>query len=133
MKQGYFATTDTKVASTLATVGVPLRNEEPISRVVQRGRETWHYWFETSGAGGVPTSDIASAIIEGQESCEELREKLPDLPGARASLYNRELLLDLGNKRCRRLVMVKLPGGGIMLADEKLAPEVKRQVADMAL
>jgi hypothetical protein len=29
--------------------------------------------------------------------------------------------------------MVSLPNGGIMLADEKLSPEVKRQVAQMVM
>jgi hypothetical protein len=29
--------------------------------------------------------------------------------------------------------MVNLPNGGIMLADEKLSPETKRQVAQMVL
>jgi hypothetical protein len=130
---GHYATTDTKVAATLATVGVRIRQQDPISRVVQKGRETWHYWFELDGANGVPTAKIVQAIIEGQEACESLRSKLPDLPGARASLFNRENLLDLGHNKCRRLVMVNLPGGGIMLADEKLSPETKRQVAQMVL
>lgn len=133
MQSGHYATTDTKVASTLATVGVALRKQDPISRVVQKGRETWHYWFEIGGAGGVPTGEIVEAILQGQEACEALRDKLPDLPGARAALYNREILLDLGHNKCRRLVMVNLPNGGIMLADEKLSPDVKRQVAEMVL
>lgn len=132
-RQGYWATTDTKVASTLATVGVPLRHTDPITRVVQRGRETWHFWFELSGASGVPTSAIAEAVMHGQDACEALRADLPDLPGARASLFNREALLDLGNQECRRLVLVNLPSGAVMLADEKLSPEVKRQVAEMVL
>jgi hypothetical protein len=133
MQQGYYATTDTKVAATLATVGVRLRQEDPISRVVQKGRETWHYWFELEGAGGIPTAQIVQAIVEGQDSCEKLREQLPDLSAARAALFNREILLDLGHNKCRRLVMVNLPGGGIMLADEKLSPDVKRQVAQMVM
>ena len=29
--------------------------------------------------------------------------------------------------------MVNLPQGGVMLADEKLSPEVKRQVAQMVM
>jgi hypothetical protein len=62
-----------------------------------------------------------------------LREELPDLSAARAALFNREILLDLGHNKCRRLVMVNLPGGGIMLADEKLSPDVKRQVAQMVM
>lgn len=133
MQQGFYATTDTKVAATLATVGVKLRTQDPISRVVQKGRETWHFWFELDGAGGVSTGQIVQAVLDGQEACEALREKLPDLPGARASLFNREILLDIGHNKCRRLVMVNLPSGGIMLADEKLSPEVKRQVAEMVL
>lgn len=133
MQTGFYATTDTKVAATLATVGVRLRQQDPISRVVQKGRETWHYWFELDGAGGVATGEIVQAIIDGQDACEELRKKLPDLPGARAALFNREILLDLGHNKCRRLVMVNLPGGGLMLADEKLSPEVKRQVAEMVM
>lgn len=133
MQQGFYATTDTKVAATLATVGVKLRTQDPISRVVQKGRETWHFWFELDGAGGVSTGQIVQAVLDGQDACEALREKLPDLPGARASLFNREILLDIGHNKCRRLVMVNLPSGGIMLADEKLSPEVKRQVAEMVL
>jgi hypothetical protein len=133
MQQGYYATTDTKVAATLATVGVKLRTQDPISRVVQKGRETWHFWFELDGAGGVSTGEIVQAVLDGQDACEALRDKLPDLPGARASLFNREILLDIGHNKCRRLVMVNLPSGGIMLADEKLSPEVKRQVAEMVL
>jgi len=133
MSEAYYATTDTKVASCLATVGVQLRQQDPISRVVQRGRETWHYWFDLNGAGGLSTNDIVTAVLEGQEATEALREKLPDLPGARASLFNREALLDLGNNRCRRLVLVNLPNGAVMLADEKLSPEVKRQVAQLVL
>ena len=62
-----------------------------------------------------------------------MRDKLPDLPGARAALYNRETLLDVIFKKTRRLVMVNLPQGGVMLADEKLSPEVKRQVAQMVM
>jgi len=133
MQAGFYATTDTKVAATLATVGVKLRAQDPISRVVQKGRETWHFWFELDGAGGVSTGEIVQAIIDGQDACEALRDKLPDLPGARASLFNREILLDIGHNKCRRLVMVNLPSGGIMLADEKLSPEVKRQVAQMVM
>jgi hypothetical protein len=133
MSEGYYATTDTKVAAILASVGVQLRTQDPISRVLRAGRETWHYWFSTEGAGGLSTNAIASAIVEGQEACEALRDQLPDLPGARAGLWNRETLLDLGHQRCRRLVMVNLPGGTVMLADEKLSPEVKRQVAQMVL
>ena len=131
--EGYYATTDTKLAAILATVGVPLRQQDPISRVVQRGRETWHYWFSPEGVPGLQTTQIAQAIIEGQEACEALRSWLPDLPGARAALYNREMLLDVGHNKCRRLVMVNLPQGGIMLADEKLSAEVKRQVAQMVM
>jgi hypothetical protein len=133
MQAAYYATTDTKVASILATLGVELRNPDSISRVVQHGREIWHFWASCEGANGVPTATIVEAVLEGQEACEALRDKLPDLPGARAALFNRETLLDLGNKRCRRLVMVNLPGGAVMLADEKLSPEVKRQVAQMVL
>jgi hypothetical protein len=133
MSEGYYATTDTKVAAILASVGVQLRTQDPISRVLRAGRETWHYWFSTEGAGGLSTNAIASAIVEGQEACEALRDQLPDLAGARAGLWNRETLLDLGHQRCRRLVMVNLPGGTVMLADEKLSPEVKRQVAQMVL
>lgn len=130
---GHYATTDTKIASILCTVGVEIRKQDPISRVVQKGRETWHYWFELDGAGGLSTAQIVQAIIEGQDACEALRDRLPDLPGARASLWNRENLLDLGHQKCRRLVMVNLPTGGVMLADEKLSPEVKRQVAQMVM
>jgi hypothetical protein len=90
-----------------------------------------HYWFSCEGAAGLTTGQIAEAVLESQEACESLRDTLPDLPGARAALYNRELLLDVIFKRTRRLVMVNLPQGGVMLADEKLAPEVKRQVAQM--
>lgn len=133
MQDGFYATTDTKVAATLCTVGVRLREQDPISRVVQKGRETWHYWFELSGANGMNTAQIVQAIIDGQEACEALRHTLPDLPGARAALYNREILLDLGHNKCRRLVMVNLPNGGIMLADEKLSAETKRQVAQMVM
>jgi hypothetical protein len=133
MQSIHWATTDTKVAACLCTVGVPLRQQDPISRVVQRGRETWHFWFSAEGAGGLSTGDIAEAVLKGQDACEELRDQLPDLAGARAALYNRELILDLGNQRCRRLVMAKLPNGGIMLADEKLSAEVKRQVAELVL
>jgi hypothetical protein len=133
MHSAHYATTETKVASILATLGVELRNPDPISRVVQHGREAWHFWFSCDGVAGVPTTTIVAAIIDGQEACEALRDTLPDLPGARAALYNRETLLDLGNKRCRRLVMVNLPGGAVMLADEKLSPEVKRQVAQMVM
>lgn len=71
--------------------------------------------------------------MHGQDACEALRADLPDLPGARASLFNREALLDLGTQKCRRLVLVNLPSGAVMLADEKLSPEVKRQVAEMVL
>ena len=131
--EGYYATTDTKLAAALATVGVKLRPLDPISRVVQKGRETWHYWFSPTGASGLGTTKLAQAIIEGQDACEALRDKLPDLPGARAALYNREILLDLGHNKCRRLVMVNLPRGGVMLADEKLSPDVKRQVAQMVM
>jgi hypothetical protein len=133
MQAAYYATTDTKVASVLCTVGVELRKQDPISRVVQKGRETVHYWFSCDGANGVPTGNIVEAILESQEACEELRDKLPDLPGARAALYNREILLDVIFKKTRRLVMVNLPQGGVMLADEKLSPEVKRQVAQMVM
>lgn len=133
MQSGYYATTETKVAATLATVGVRIREQDPISRVVQKGRETWHYWFQLEGAGGIPTAQIVQAILEGQEACEALREQLPDLPAARAALFNREILLDLGHNKCRRLVMVNLPAGGIMLADEKLSANTKRQVAQMVM
>lgn len=133
MQAAFYATTDTKVASVLCTVGVELRQQDPISRVVQKGRETVHYWFSCDGANGVPTGSIVAAILESQEACEELRDKLPDLPGARAALYNREILLDVIFKKTRRLVMVNLPQGGVMLADEKLSPEVKRQVAQMVM
>jgi hypothetical protein len=133
MQASFYATTDTKVASVLCTVGVELRQQDPISRVVQKGRETVHYWFSCDGANGIPTANIVQAILEGQEVCEELRDKLPDLPGARAALYNREILLDVIFKKTRRLVMVNLPQGGVMLADEKLSPEAKRQVAQMVM
>jgi len=133
MQAGFYATTDTKVAATLATVGVRVRQQDPISRVVQKGRETWHYWFELEGAGGVATGSIVQAILDGQDACEALRDKLPDLPGARAALYNREILLDLGHNKCRRLVMVNLPNGGVMLADEKLDAKTKRDVAQLVM
>jgi len=129
----WFATTDTKLASCLATVGVPLRQQDPITRVVKNGRESWHFWFEASGAGGATTDQIAEAVLNGQETTEAMADKLPDLPGARAALFNREALLDLGNRHCRRLVMVTLPSGTVILADEHLSAETKRQVAQMAL
>jgi len=133
MQASFYATTDTKVASVLCTVGVELRQQDPISRVVQKGRETVHYWFSCDGANGVPTGNIVQAILESQDSCEALRAELPDLPGARAALYNREILLDVIFKKTRRLVMVNLPQGGVMLADEKLSPDTKRQVAQMVM
>ena len=133
MQAAYYATTDTKVASCLCTVGVQIRQQDPISRVVQKGRETCHYWFSCDGASGVPTGQIVAAILEGQEACEALRDKLPDLPGARAGLYNRELLLDVIFQKTRRLVLVNLPGGGIMLADEKLDAKTKRDVAQLVM
>lgn len=132
-KEGYWATTDTKLAAVLVTVGVGLRSPDPISRVVQKGRETWHYWLNLGGAGGLKTCEIAEAVMSGQQACEALADRLPDLPGARAALYNRETLLDAGNRLCRRMVMVTMPSGVVMLADEKLSAEVKRQVAEMIL
>lgn len=133
MQAAFYATTDTKVASCLCTVGVQIRQQDPISRVVQKGRETCHYWFSCDGAGGVPTGQIVEAILEGQDACEALRDKLPDLPGARAGLYNRELLLDVIFQKTRRLVLVNLPGGGVMLADEKLDAKTKRDVAQLVM
>ena len=133
MQAAFYATTDTKVASCLCTVGVQLRQQDPISRVIQKGKETTHFWFSCDGAGGIPTGNIVEAIVTGQDACEELRDKLPDLPGARAALYNREILLDVIFKKTRRLVMVNLPSGGVMLADEKLSAETKRQVAQMVM
>ena len=133
MQAAYYATTDTKVASVLLTVGVQIRQQDPISRVVQKGREVVHYWFDCDGAGGIPTGKIVEAILQTQEACEALRDQLPDLPGARAALYNREILLDVIFKKTRRLVMVNLPHGGVMLADEKLSAETKRQVAQMVM
>ena len=133
MQAAFYATTDTKVASCLCTVGVQLRQQDPISRVIQKGKETTHFWFSCDGAGGIPTGSIVEAIVTGQDACEALRDKLPDLPGARAALYNREILLDVIFKNTRRLVMVNLPSGGVMLADEKLSAETKRQVAQMVM
>ena len=133
MQAAYYATTDTKVASVLCTVGVELRQQDPISRVIQKGRETTHFWFSCDGASGIPTGKIVEAILDGQEACEAMREQLPDLPGARAALYNREILLDVIFKKTRPLVMVNLPQGGVMLADKNLSPEVKRQVAQMVM
>ena len=133
MQASFYATTDTKVASILLTVGVQIRQQDPISRVVQKGRETVHYWFSCDGAAGISTGKIVEAILTSQEACEELRGELPDLSGARAALYNREILLDVIFKKTRRLVMVNLPGGGIMLADEKLSADTKRQVAQMVM
>ena len=133
MQAAFYATTDTKVCACLCTVGVQLRQQDPISRVVQKGREVVHYWFDCAGASGVPTGKIVEAILTGQDACEELRNQLPDLPGARAALYNREMLLDVIFQKTRRLVMVNLPNGGIMLADEKLDATTKRQVAEMVM
>jgi hypothetical protein len=133
MQAAYYATTDTKVASCLCSVGVQLRQQDPISRVIQKGRETTHFWFSCDGAASVPTGTIVEAILESQEACEALRDRLPDLPGARAALYNREILLDVIFKNTRRLVMVNLPSGGVMLADEKLSAETKRQVAQLVM
>ena len=133
MQASFYATTDTKVASVLLTVGVQIRQQDPISRVVQKGRETVHYWFSCDGSAGISTGKIVEAILTSQEACESLRAELPDLPGARAALYNREILLDVIFKKTRRLVMVNLPQGGIMLADEKLDATTKRQVAQMVM
>jgi hypothetical protein len=133
MQTAYYATTDTKVASVLCTVGVELRQQDPISRVIQKGRETTHFWFSCDGANGVPTGQIVEAILDGQESCEKMRDNLPDLPGARAALYNREILLDVIFKKTRPLVMVNLPQGGVMLADKHLDPKTKRDLAQLIM
>jgi len=133
MQAAYYATTDTKVAAVLCTVGVELRQQDPISRVIQKGRETVHYWFSPDGVSGLQTGEIVEAILTGQEACEALRDRLPDLPAARAALYNREILLDVIFKRTRRLVMVNLPQGGVMLADEKLDAKTKRDVAQLVM
>ena len=133
MQASFYATTDTKVASCLCTVGVQIRQQDPISRVVQKGREVVHYWFNCDGAGGIPTGQIVEAILDSQEACEALRDQLPDLPGARAALYNREILLDVIFKKTRRLVLVNLPNGGVMLADEKLDAKTKRDVAQLVM
>jgi hypothetical protein len=133
MQASYWATTDTKLASVLATVGVKVRNPEPVTRVINKGKETCHYWFECDGANGIPTGQIADAFLQGQEACEALRGELPDLPGARASLFNRESFLDCIFNKCRPLVFVSLPNGGVMLADKHLSADTKRQVAELAL
>lgn len=133
MSEGYYCTTDTKVASCLCTVGVEIRKQDPISRVIQKGRETTHFWFSCDGANGISTGKIVEAIIEGQDACESMRDQLPDLPGARAALYNREILLDVIFKNTRPLVMVTLPQGGVLLADKHLSAETKRQVAQLVM
>ncbi len=133
MQEPYYATTDTKVASCLCTVGVPLRQQDPISRVIHKGKETVHYWYKCEGAGGVATGSIVEAILKGQEECEALRDQLPDLPGARAALYNRELLLDVIFKKTRQLVLVNLPQGGVMLADKNLDATTKRDLAQLIM
>jgi hypothetical protein len=163
MQTAFFATTDTKLAATLATVGVELRHQDPISRVVQKGRETWHYWFSTEGAQGKSTGELSAIILAGQDATNAVFESLPEiaeikdalaenahllekleaalaaanwagvLSGSRGALHNRETLLDLGNHHCRRLVKVSLPGGAVMLADEKLSAETKRQVAQLVM
>jgi hypothetical protein len=133
MQEPYYATTDTKIASCLCTVGVPLRQQDPISRVIQKGKETTHFWFKCDGVNGVATGSIVEAIVSGQDACETLRDQLPDLPGARASLYNREILLDVIFKKTRPLVMVNLPQGGIMLADKHLDGQTKRDLAQLIM
>jgi len=133
MQVSYWTTTDTKLATVLATCGVPFRNPEPISRVIKNGKERCHYWFLPTGAGGLSTSEIAAAFHAGQEVCEALRDKLPDLPGARACAFNREALLDCVFNKCRPKIQVTLPNGAVMLADKELTDEVKKQVADLVL
>jgi hypothetical protein len=133
MQEPYYATTDTKVASCLCTVGVPLRQQDPISRVIHKGKETTHFWFKCDGANGIATGSIVEAIVSGQEACEALRDQLPDLPGARAALYNRELLLDVIFKKTRQLVLVNLPQGGVMLADKNLDATTKRDLAQLIM
>ena len=126
-------TPDLKLAACLITCGVKPRNPDHIARVLKGGRESWTFYFHADGVAGVSTTAIVEAIRAGQEAVEGLRDKIPDLPGARAALYNRESLLDIGHKNARRLVMAKLPGGGVLLADEKLSAEAKRQAASLAL
>ena len=133
MQEPYFATTDTKIASCLAAVGVELRQQDPMSRVIHKGKETVHYWFRCEGANGVSTAAIVQAVIEGQDACEALRDQLPDLPGARASLFNRELFLDVIFKKTRQLVLVNLPQGGVMLADKHLDATTKRDLAQLIM
>jgi len=133
MRVEYFRTTETPLAIALATLGVPFRNPEPISRVISNGKERLHYWFSTDGADSVKTEEIAQAWGAGISGCDEMADKLPGLPWLKRQALNRETLLDAGFNKCRPMVLTTLPNGATLLADKHLSEETKRQVADLVL
>lgn len=95
MSQTYF-TRDTKLASCLCTLGIPLRSEDPIMDVRKDGERIVHYFFEQKSPDGSKTFEQVTKDWNNQNL--HLQDPENPVNYVRAALYNRERLLDLMNK-----------------------------------
>jgi hypothetical protein len=89
-------TRDTKLAALCCTLGIPLRQEDPIVRIVEGGRERITYFFETNSTCGKWTfKEVCSLYAK-----DDLNTTDPENPinYVKAAFHNRERLLDLINK-----------------------------------
>lgn len=139
--------TNLKLASALATMGVPLKKSDPVSKVYDDknprstgGQMIFH--FEAATADGLRTADLIKAFEDANADAQldALIESLPQphksdllkllplaiIAYARGILDNRERLLDLG-KNAIGFVMVK-KAQGFALINENASEKLKRKL-----
>ena len=89
-------TRDTKLASCLCTLGIPLRSEDPIMDVRKGNERIINYFFESKSKDGSRT--FANVVRDWNN--QDLHVTDPENPVnyIKSVLFNRERLLDLMNK-----------------------------------
>jgi len=117
-------TRDTKLAALCCTLGIPLRQEDPIVRIIEDGRERVTYYFETNSTCGKWTfKDVCNAFKD-----DGLPNSDPENPinYIKMAFHNRERLLDLINK-AQPLGMIN-KGGKCLLISMNASEQMKKKL-----
>lgn len=133
---GHFWTTNIEIAACLFALGFKLRNGNPITRVIDGGKQTDTFWFNNEcGVGdfGTVTAKMVLDIWKGENKADAPEGLARVIEYIRTAADNRRLMLAAIKQHVNPLVIHHVDGRDVFLplnASPELQAKMKRMIAD---
>lgn len=119
--EGFWGTTNIKVAAVVAACGAKLRTNDPVTRIIKDdGSQQVTFWFQADGSGIMEKAEMERSWVEMRSDSQS------PVRFMRAALENRETLLGLV-KRAEPIRVIQT-GGQTLIVAENARPELKKAI-----